>query len=246
MCASVRVHVATYNTRVFTELCVLSMRATAGHPFELVVGDCGSTDGTIELLHDLERRGWLVVEQAPEGRSHGAWIDHWRQRSDVDHLVFVDSDVDFVGDGWLADLVETSRRTGAAVVCAAVSAEQWYDDPSLDEPYLVAARPDICVLLLDVEATRDVGAGFEYHKEVAAEMPNGFIGYDTGAWFTRAVEATGRAVVPIDDATRQKFIHFGGRTWAAARGQDVGWYNRLRMKAHVWRRLRRLRTRHFA
>lgn len=218
------------------------MRATAGHPFELVVGDCGSTDGTVEMLYDLERRGWLVVEHAPAGRSHGAWIDHWRQRTDVDHLLFVDSDVDFTGDGWLTDFLETSRRTGAAVVCAAISPEQWYDDPSFEKPYLVAARPDICVLLLDVKATTDIEAEFEYHKELAAEMPNGFIGYDTGAWFTRAVEAAGRTVVPIGDTTRQKFIHFGGRTWAAARGQDVHWQKRLRMKAHVWRRLRRLRS----
>ncbi|MGZ4735146.1 MAG: hypothetical protein ACXV8R_06035 [Acidimicrobiia bacterium] len=37
------VHVASLNTAAATELCVRSMRHYAGHEFDLVVGDGGST-----------------------------------------------------------------------------------------------------------------------------------------------------------------------------------------------------------
>jgi hypothetical protein len=43
----VRVHVATINTAAVTELCIRTMRHTAGYPFDLVVGDGGSTDGSL-------------------------------------------------------------------------------------------------------------------------------------------------------------------------------------------------------
>ena len=73
----VRVYVATINTRAVTELCIRTMRRRAGYPFELVVGDGGSTDGSLEMLRDFEARDWLMLEIAPGGRSHTDWLDKW-------------------------------------------------------------------------------------------------------------------------------------------------------------------------
>jgi glycosyltransferase involved in cell wall biosynthesis len=73
----VRVHVPTINTAAVTELCIRTMRRRAGAPFELVVGDGGSTDGSLDVLRRFERDGWLTLEIAPGGRTHAAWLDKW-------------------------------------------------------------------------------------------------------------------------------------------------------------------------
>ena len=75
--AEVTVHLASLNTRAVTELCIRSLREHAGMPFELVVGDCGSTDGSLEMLRRMEAEGWLRLEVAPEGRRHPDWLDRW-------------------------------------------------------------------------------------------------------------------------------------------------------------------------
>jgi GT2 family glycosyltransferase len=58
----ITVHVASWNTASATELCLRTMRRHAGHPFALVVGDGGSTDGSLAMLRDFAQRGWLELE----------------------------------------------------------------------------------------------------------------------------------------------------------------------------------------
>ena len=53
---------------------------TPGGPFELVVGDAGSTDGSLAMLRDFEARGWLRLEVAAGGRKHAEWLDLWLGR----------------------------------------------------------------------------------------------------------------------------------------------------------------------
>jgi GT2 family glycosyltransferase len=83
-------HIASWNTARVTELCIRSMRHYAGRDFDLVVGDGGSSDGSLEMLRVRAR--WLRLESArqPQARQ---WLDHW-----VDEPAalprFSDSDVD--------------------------------------------------------------------------------------------------------------------------------------------------------
>ena len=89
------------------------MRHYAGHPFRLVVGDAGSTDGSVAMLRGFAARGWLDLEEAPDGRRHAEWLDRWVQRCATRYALFCDSDVEFLGPGWLADLVHAAGATPA-------------------------------------------------------------------------------------------------------------------------------------
>jgi len=111
----VTVHVASLNTRSATELCVRSMRLHADCPFDLIVGDGGSIDGSVEMLEDFARRGWLTLQRRAD-RTHADWLDAWRSEAASRYSVFADSDLDFRRKGCLRDLVAQARLTGVALV----------------------------------------------------------------------------------------------------------------------------------
>src|SRR5947209_19078503 len=106
----VRVYVASIDTAAATELCVRTMRQFAGHPFDLTVGDGGSTDGSLELLRELEARGWPELEVSSGPRLHAQWLDDWLVRCDAPLAVFGDSDVQVRESGWPGDVAHTALR----------------------------------------------------------------------------------------------------------------------------------------
>ena len=54
---SVTAYIANLNTARVTELCIRSMREFSGDEFALVVGDCGSTDGSLRMLERFASHG---------------------------------------------------------------------------------------------------------------------------------------------------------------------------------------------
>jgi glycosyltransferase involved in cell wall biosynthesis len=239
----VTVHVASYNTAAATELCVRSARHYAGHPFELVVGDGGSTDGSVAKLTDFARRGWLRLEEAPEGRKHAEWLDHWVQTCATRYAVFCDSDVEFLGLGWLADLVRRAE-TGPALVCARMQTPpDEFTHPITGAQRKLAPRPTPWMLLLDLDQVRDrVDASFGYRDEIDPDAFGGKVAYDIGAAYFAAVEAAGLPWAEMDAPFQEKFRHFGGLTWLKMGTSDASTRIRARqaakislVHAHLWR-----------
>jgi hypothetical protein len=66
----VRICFASYNTKRMSELCLRSMRALAGYPFVLNVGDCGSNDGSIAMFQRYAAAGQLHLEVARSLQRH--------------------------------------------------------------------------------------------------------------------------------------------------------------------------------
>jgi glycosyl transferase family 2 len=241
----VTVHVASLNTAAATELCIRSMRRRAGTAFDLVVGDCGSTDGSLELLRDLETRGWLRLEVAPEGRMHADWLDRWLASCPTRYAVFADSDVEFLRDGWLGDMVETSRAHDAALVCAQLQPGQArFVHPRTGARATVRARPAPWLLLIDVDAVRGrVEQSFRYVESPAPDAFGGRLGHDVGGAFLLALRDAGLGWVEMPPAFRRKFHHYGGLSWKGG-GDRVSWLRRaeqLRRVATVQAHLARAR-----
>jgi Glycosyl transferase family 2 len=254
--AGVTVHVASFNTAAVTELCVRSMRHYAGHPFELVVGDAGSTDGSVAMLRGFADRGWLRLEEAPDGRKHAQWLDRWVEQCETRHSVFCDSDVEFLGAGWLADLVQKATvpgPTGAsdpALVCARM---QWpppeFTHPTTGAIRRLAPRPTPWMLMLDLDQVRGtVDESFAYRDVVDPDAFGGKVACDVGAAYFAALERAGLTWAEMGPEFQHKFRHFGGLTWLKAGASRATPKVRAKQAAKiglVHAHLLRARTRHW-
>lgn len=212
----VRVHVATINTASAVELTIRSMRLHAGYPFELVVGDGGSTDGSLPRLRDLVRRGWLTLEVAPEGRTHAEWLDRWFASCSCRYAVFADSDVEFMGDGWLRDMVAAAVDNKAALVATRIQARGGvaYRHPVTGAERVLAPRPEPWLMLLDVPRLRGVmRSGFGYRDEPAPGAPGGKMAFDVGAAMFRDLSEAGLPWVEMPPEFGARYHHFGGLSW---------------------------------
>lgn len=211
----VTIHVASINTAPATELCLRTMRHYAGHPFRLVVGDCGSTDGSIEMLRRFESRGWLTLEVAPEGRMHAEWLDTWMRTCPTRYAVFCDSDIEFYEPGWLADMVGEAVANEAALVCAQmIPPRARFVHPHTGAKRTLGPRPAPWLLLVDAERVRGrVDAGFGYLDVVDPTAYGGKVGYDVGGAFFAALRDAGLGWVEMPDAFRAKYRHFSGLSW---------------------------------
>ena len=108
----VSILVVTYNNLALTRLCLASVQRAAGTlPFEVVVVDNASSDGTPDWLEREAARGLLplmVVRNARNaGFAAGNNLAATRARGDV--LVFLNNDT-VVVDGWLEKLVAHLER----------------------------------------------------------------------------------------------------------------------------------------
>jgi hypothetical protein len=120
------------------------------------------------------------IELAPGGRTHAGWIDHWLSICSTDYMVLLDSDVEIRKDGWLADLLRARSVQDAAFVTAAMEAERL--EPT-KPGIMMAGRPTVYCILIDVAKVRAVGRSFE-------EWYDSPVGYDVAAWlFLGLVEA---------------------------------------------------------
>jgi glycosyltransferase involved in cell wall biosynthesis len=215
---SVRVHVASYNTVHATELCVRSARLTERAPFQLLVGDGGSSDGTIEMLSELSVRYHVEVEHGGR-RGHADWLDHWSSARDVDYLVFVDSDVEFRRAGWLSAMVEVAQSTGAALVAAELLPEvPGYVEPLLDNLRMrVMPRPSPWLLLLHARQMDGIGAvSFHGRHQPDQSVEEGHRFWDVGGAVMSEVIGVGLTSTIMPSDFRRSYHHYGNVTWADA------------------------------
>ena len=191
------------------------MRHFAGMDFDLVVGDCGSTDGSIAMLERFQARGWLELRIAPNGRAHSEWLDRWLRECPTRYALFSDSDVEFNGADWLADMVDTAQRRNAALVCGRMQhGAETFVHPVTRAERRIAPRPTAWLQLIDTWQVRDrVSATFEYVEVEDFEAFGGKVAYDTGAWYFKELCEAGLNWAEMPTDWQHKYRHFGGLTW---------------------------------
>ena len=212
-----QVHVASLNTRRSTELCLRTLGRFAGHPHTLVVGDGGSTDGSLEMLAELARESPFELQLAAQGRQHWEWLDLWRRECPARYAVFVDSDVEFRGRDWLADAVTVASRERAAMVTAEMLPPGPLVEPVGGKLVQLVERPAPWLLLLDIEQTRDIATSFEFRADHGVDVPGGIRAYDVGAAFYADVVERGLRVAQMPVDYRRKYLHYGGMSWRGGR-----------------------------
>ncbi len=205
------VHVASKNTRLYTELCLRSMWRLAGGSFQLVVGDCSSEDGSQQFLRRMAAEGLLTLQELPADTSHSDWIDRWRNECRTKYFVVVDSDVEFLEPNWLPRLL--AALGSKSMLAYAVAPEMSYRETRFGEPfeYTLLMRPDPCVLLLDHARTQMITTSFAWREVTHRSPPEK--AYDVGGYFAKALEQKGHSWAAMPASVQNSFNHFGGRSW---------------------------------
>lgn len=106
----VSIIILTYNCLTYTQKCIESILQATDYPFELVLVDNGSTDGTIEYLHRLQAEQPNVqVIYNSSNRGFAAGNNQGAQVARGKYLLFLNNDV-VVSSGWLGNLVTALER----------------------------------------------------------------------------------------------------------------------------------------
>lgn len=213
--AEVRLHVASANTRHATELCIRSIHRYAGYPFELVIGESNSEDGSQELLAKLHQKTKLDLQVATRWMQHYEWLDKWVAECELPYAVFVDSDVEFFQPGWLARLMGVARSGAALVLTSEPADRPGYVDPDTGRKCRIAARLDPSLMVIDVQQVRRLGVSFEPKTFVPSdEVPEGAISWDTGAFVFQRLKDEGLRYEVMPPDFHAAYLHYGGLSWS--------------------------------
>lgn len=96
--------VVTCNRSIFSEMTITSILRNTHYPFELIILDNGSTDGTVEYLKYIEEKHpevSVIYYKTNQGKAKAA--NHGFQLSKGDYLIGLDDDV-LVPNGWLTKM----------------------------------------------------------------------------------------------------------------------------------------------
>ena len=217
------IHIASINTKAATELAIRSALRLSGAKVAVKVGDCGSADGSIEMLQKFARLDMLTLEVAPHGRSHAAWLDHWLDTCETPWAAFLDSDVQLCKQGWLSTLLAFAKATGAPVV----GGERTLDDPEGwtaegESRYLVGCDVAPWIMLCNVSALRALGVGF---APVHVEHESGRTRfYDVASRQQEAFKDISRPAQVLPEGFGATYRHFRGLSWR----RDPGVKGRIR------------------
>ncbi|WP_270938052.1 glycosyltransferase family 2 protein [Falsiroseomonas oryzae] len=102
----VTIAMLTWNRRELTERCIEAIYRHAGMPFELLVVDNASTDGTVEMLEAIAAaQGNLRLHRNPENVGRLRGIQQVRDILPPDGLVlYLDNDIEFLSSLFLVHL----------------------------------------------------------------------------------------------------------------------------------------------
>ena len=106
--------IAVWNQLEYTKRCLSSIERWTGRPYELVIVDNGSTDGTREFLQTV--KGRVILNETNLGCAK-AWNQGIRaSRGEV--VGILNNDI-VVTPGWLEGLLAFMEKTGHGMVCPA-------------------------------------------------------------------------------------------------------------------------------
>ena len=231
--------IVVFNQLALTRCCLESLRP-ATLPFELIVVDNGSTDGTGEFFRSLQYAYPLRYHRNSENLGLIKALNQGWRLARGEFVCFLHNDTEMLEPRWLerlAGALEADPSVGLAGLYGAkrIRRDGRYagrtivhslaEGPMLREPMTEVAVVDgVCLFLrralLETLGGFDEGYGF-------------FHGYDKDLSF--AVRESGRRCVVVN----APFIHHGGRTRAGLDGGPVRSRSDLAQRQEAWARFAR-------
>jgi hypothetical protein len=225
----VAVCIASFNTRRATEVAIRRALAQRGVEVELHVGDGGSVDGSVDMLSRFADRGMLQLRLAPEGRSHGEWLDEWTATVQQPVTAFVDSDLFLLRSTTLQRLVHALGASDSVLAtCRRVPPIADYVSDLNGDRYRVAARVAPWLLAFRTQELRDLGASWQYRWEARPDLPEGAMSWDVGADVDAALTMAGKPAHVMPAQFGREYVHVGGLSWRAGRSRPIGLRDRAK------------------
>lgn len=137
--ALVSLVIVTFNNLVFNKLCLGSVLANTDHPnYEIVVVDNGSSDGTVEYLHEMVARYPHVrLTLNPDNRGFGLAVNQGLAKAGGDVIVLLNNDT-VVPPEWLTRL--TRRLDDPAIGVVGPVTNRAGNEAQIDAPYVTYAE----------------------------------------------------------------------------------------------------------
>tara|TARA_B110001469_G_scaffold126262_1_gene143491 strand:- start:981 stop:1955 length:975 start_codon:yes stop_codon:yes gene_type:complete len=108
-CPAISVILPNYNSGQYVEACISSIEAQSFSDYEVIVGDSGSTDGSLEALVEYSERDPRVrIIHLPKEGIYPAWNQCLRQA--VGEFIYIATADDYISEGLLAGLIGAFER----------------------------------------------------------------------------------------------------------------------------------------
>jgi glycosyltransferase involved in cell wall biosynthesis len=108
-----------YNSKDYLQQCVESALAQDYHNYDIHAYDNGSTDGSLEYLHEIERNNDLfIVHEVPNiyKNSFREAVDHAFQNLDTDYITFLSAD-DYLDPEYLSNCMNIISHNPEKIRC---------------------------------------------------------------------------------------------------------------------------------
>jgi glycosyltransferase involved in cell wall biosynthesis len=225
----VAVCIASYNTRRATEVAIRRVLAQRDVNVSVHVGDAGSTDGSLVMLHRFADRGQVQLQIAPQGRTHGEWLDDWTASIDAPFGAFVDSDLFLLRARTLRRLLDAVVDNNAILAtCRRVPEIPDYVSDLNNDRYRIATRVAPWLSAFRTKELRALGVSWQYRWEARPDLPEGAMSWDVGADVDAALGAAGRPAYVMPADFDREWIHVGGLSWRGQRNRPVHMRDRLK------------------
>lgn len=221
--------IASYNTRRATEVAIRRVLVQRDVKVHVHVGDSGSADGSLVMLQRFADRGLINLQIAPQGRSHGEWLDDWTGRIDAPFTAFVDSDLFLRRRGTLRQMLDAIVDNKAILAtCRRVPEITDYVSDVNGDRARVAARVAPWFVAFRTRELRALGASWQYRWEARPDLPERAMSWDVGADVDAALTAAGRPAHVMPGSFDHEWIHVGGLSWRGQRNRSVSMRDRLK------------------
>jgi glycosyltransferase involved in cell wall biosynthesis len=149
-----------WNQLAFTQQCFNALKNHTRLPWELIVIDNGSTDGTAVYLSGVRDMAAVPVTIVSNTQNLGfpAAVNQGLQLARGEYLVLLNNDV-VVTDGWLDQLIALACCTKTAATAGNAESAEGDGGIGLEELVAASGLPNVTIVDVDSEGQVDTGSG---------------------------------------------------------------------------------------
>ncbi len=131
----VSVIIPVYNAQAYLEQCLQSLENQSMKDFEVICIDDGSTDASVEIIHEFMRRDERFSLIHQKNQYAGVARNNGLQHARGEYLLFLDAD-DFFHEELLAHTYQQAKKTQADIVLYGAKTYDMAQDAMIESPYL--------------------------------------------------------------------------------------------------------------